>query len=112
MLQIRCAFKIQAITKNQRSNRGYFVPFSLVKGVKVKKKYHKRFGSIAVEKGFITKNQLFQALKIQAKENLEEGKHRLIGEILMDEGLLTASQVDEILETMNQQIMYMISAGR
>jgi hypothetical protein len=72
----------------------------------------KRFGTIAVEKGFITEDQLFLALKIQAKENLEKEKHRLLGQILIEQGLLSISQVEEILEIMNQQIMYMISAGR
>ena len=72
----------------------------------------KRFGAIAVEKGFITEEQLFQALKIQAKENVEEGKHRLLGQILLEEGLITASQIEEVLEVINHQLVYMISAGR
>ena len=73
---------------------------------------NKRFGTIAVEKGFITKNQLFEALKIQTKENIEEGKHRLLGQILIEKKLLTLSQVEIIVETMNQHIIYMTSAGR
>lgn len=72
----------------------------------------KRFGAIAVEKGFITEEQLFQALKIQAKENVAEGKHRLLGQILLEEGLITASQIEEVLEVINHQLVYMISAGR
>ena len=76
------------------------------------KKHHKRFGTIAVNKGYINEEQLVKALEIQAKENVMEGKHRLLGEIFVDEGLLTAAQVDEILETMNQRIVYMISVGR
>jgi hypothetical protein len=65
-----------------------------------------------VDKGFITKDQLIEALELQARENVEEGKHRLLGQIFVDEGLLTASQVDEILETMSQRLVYMISVGR
>jgi hypothetical protein len=76
------------------------------------KKYHKRFGTIAVDKGYINEEQLFKALEIQAKENVMEGKHRLLGQIFVDEGLLTPAQVDEILETMNQRIVYMIAVGR
>ena len=76
------------------------------------KKHHKRFGTIAVDKGFINEEQLVKALEIQAKENVMEGKHRLLGQIFVEEGLLTAAQVDEILETMNQRIVYMISVGR
>ena len=78
----------------------------------MKKHYHKRFGSTAVDKGFITKDQLIEALELQARENVEEGKHRLLGQIFVDEGLLTTSQVDEILETMSQRLVYMISVGR
>ncbi|MGD8948816.1 MAG: hypothetical protein PVG44_10340 [Desulfobacterales bacterium] len=72
----------------------------------------KRFGAIAVEKGFITEDQLFQALKIQAKENLAEGKHRLLGQILLEEGLITTQQIEEVLDVINHQLVYMISAGR
>jgi hypothetical protein len=72
----------------------------------------KRFGAIAVEKGFITEDQLFQALKIQAKENLAEGKHRLLGQILLEEGLITTQQIEEVLDVINQQLVYMISVGR
>ena len=78
----------------------------------MKKHYLKRFGTIAVDKGFISENQLIKALELQAKENIKEGKHRLLGQIFLDEGLLTEAQVDEILETMSQRIMYMMSVGR
>ena len=78
----------------------------------MKKHYHKRFGAIAVDKGCISENQLIKALELQAKENVKEGKHRLLGQIFIDEGLLTTTQVDEILETMSQRIMYMMSVGR
>ena len=59
----------------------------------------KRFGVIAVEKGFITKDQLFEALKIQITEEIEKKEHRLIGRILYDLELLTLSQIDEVLDT-------------
>jgi hypothetical protein len=78
----------------------------------MKKHYHKRFGTIAVDKGYITENQLINALEFQAKENVTEGKHRLLGQILIDEGLLTTTQVDEILEIMSHRVMYMIAVGR
>lgn len=77
----------------------------------MKKNYQKRFGTIAVDKGYINKDQLILALEKQAKENVMEGKHRLLGQILVEEGLITTTQVEEILETMNQRIMYMIAAG-
>jgi hypothetical protein len=78
----------------------------------MKKQSFKRFGAIAVEKGFVTEDQLIHALQIQAIENVKEGKHRLLGQILLEEGILTSEQIDEILETMNQQMIYMVSVGR
>ena len=78
----------------------------------MKKQYHKRFGTIAVNKGFISEAQLINALELQAKENLIEGKHRLLGQIFLDEKLLTEEQVNEIIETMSQRIVYMMAVGR
>jgi len=44
----------------------------------------KRFGAIAVEKGYITKEQLLEAIKIQVEEDLEHGSHRVLGQILLE----------------------------
>jgi hypothetical protein len=62
----------------------------------------KRFGIIAVEKGFITKEQLFEALKIQIEEDLQNKKHNLIGLILIKLSYLTPEQADEILLEMKK----------
>jgi len=62
----------------------------------------KRFGVIAVEKGFITKEQLFEALKIQIEEDLQNKKHTLVGLILIRLGYLTYEQADEILLAMKR----------
>jgi hypothetical protein len=78
----------------------------------MKKRVESRFGSIAVDKGFITMSQLIDALSIQAKENVEQGKHRLLGQILLDQGHITEAQIDEVLETMNHAMMYVLSASR
>ena len=76
------------------------------------KKNHKRFGVIAVEKGFISDDQLLQALSLQAEENLKSGKHRLLGQILLDLGFMTEPQIEEVLEVINQQLLLMLAAGR
>jgi hypothetical protein len=56
--------------------------------VRMDKKFlEKRFGSIAVERGLITIEQLIEALTIQAKENVENGEHRRLGRILLDQVL-------------------------
>ena len=65
-----------------------------------KEDFQKRFGTIAKEQGFVTTEQVIEALEIQVKENMEEGKHRFIGQILTDLGYLTESQVKEILKLM------------
>ena len=61
--------------------------------------HDKRFGVIAVEKRFITKEELFEALKIQVEEDLSGKPHTLIGIILIRLGYLTVEQADEILAT-------------
>jgi hypothetical protein len=61
------------------------------------KKYEKRFGLIAIEKGFISDDDLIKALIIQVKEEIEEGRHRLIGEILLDMGVMSGKQIEEVL---------------
>jgi len=63
----------------------------------VEKKLDKRFGTIAVENGFITKEQLIQAFSMQVAEDLEKGEHRLIGRILLDQELMTIQQIDEVI---------------
>ena len=59
-----------------------------------------RFGVVAVEKGFITSDELMDALKIQVEDNLKSAEHRLIGMILLEMGLLTLDQIDEILKVL------------
>jgi hypothetical protein len=61
----------------------------------------KRFGVIAVEKGFINKEQLFEALKIQVEEDLSGKPHTLIGIILIRLGYLTPDQADEVLSAIH-----------
>ena len=64
--------------------------------------HDKRFGVIAVEKGFINKEQLFEALKVQIEEDLQNKKHNLIGIILIQLGYLTHDQADEVLLEMKK----------
>jgi hypothetical protein len=62
-------------------------------------RYEKQFGVIAIEKGFISSEQLIDALKLQVKEDLEYKSHRLVGEILLDAGHITPDQVQEVVNT-------------
>lgn len=63
------------------------------------KQYEKRFGVIALEKGFITAANLIKALSIQADENIKKGRHRLIGEILLGMDSMSAKQIEEVVST-------------
>ena len=59
----------------------------------------KRFGAIAVEKGFITKDQFIDAMAMQIEGELEVKKHFNLGAILKQMGYMTPKQIDEVLET-------------
>ncbi len=62
----------------------------------------KRFGITAVEKRFITAEELIDALKIQVTEDIERGQHRLLGRILLDQGQITVQEIDDVLESMEK----------
>ena len=62
----------------------------------------KRFGFMAVKKGFITVEQLIEAMKIQVREEIQDGKHRIIGTILVEMGIMNTSQVNEVLESIEK----------
>ena len=61
-------------------------------------KYEKRFGVVAVEKGFITSDELVNALTIQVQEDIEMGYHRLIGKIFLDQGIMSGKQISELFK--------------
>ena len=60
--------------------------------------YEKQFGIIAIEKGFITADNLIETLKIQVEEEIQSKTHRLIGEILLDKGYITPTQIQDVLD--------------
>ena len=59
----------------------------------------RRFGVVAIEKGFITMDQLLEGLEIQIEEEAEQGVSRVIGAILVEKGYMNLSQVEEVLES-------------
>jgi len=63
-------------------------------------KLDKRFGAVAIDKGFITLENLIEAMKIQILENLDGSDHRLIGQILWEEGFIDSDQINEVLKSM------------
>lgn len=60
----------------------------------------RRFGIVALENGFVSPEQLREALEIQVTENIEKKKHRFIGTILVDQGYMKHSQISEVLKAM------------
>jgi hypothetical protein len=64
--------------------------------------HEKRFGVWAVEKGYVTPDEVIEALKIQVMEDVEKGKHRPIGVVLLEQGFITTSQLIDVLEAMGK----------
>ena len=62
--------------------------------------YEKRFGAIAIEKGFITSDQLIDALRIQVMEETGKRKHRLIGTILFEQEIMPYEQIDKVCKVL------------
>ncbi|MGD9162076.1 MAG: hypothetical protein PVG39_26930 [Desulfobacteraceae bacterium] len=61
-----------------------------------------RFGKVAVDMGFITMDQMLNAIEVQVKENIAFGTHRKIGMILLEQGHITPEQVDKVLKEMEK----------
>ena len=62
--------------------------------------YEKRYGNIAIEKGFITPEQLMEAMNIQVMEEINDGNHRLLGVILFEKKFITLMQDKEVLDAL------------
>ena len=61
-----------------------------------------RFGTMAVKKGFVTKDQVLEVMKVQMERDLDGLEHRLIGSILYSKGYITLPQIDEVLEAVKK----------
>ena len=59
--------------------------------------YERRFGNIAIKKGFITSDDLSEALKVQVQEEFEFEDRRLIGQILYGLNKMTVDQIKAVL---------------
>ena len=60
----------------------------------------RRFGLIALEKGFIKADQLYEALITQRAQETGGAERRPLGMILKDRGYLTVSQINEIMQAL------------
>ncbi len=61
------------------------------------KQHNPRFGEIAVDMGFVTEEQLKEAMVEQVEDNLSNHPHRFIGYILFENGWITNEQFDNVL---------------
>ena len=69
-------------------------------GREVSRGYCRRFGKIAVDFGFITPEQLKEALSEQVDDNLADNPHRLIGKIFFDKKWMSYQQIEVVLRTL------------
>jgi hypothetical protein len=63
----------------------------------------RHFGFIAIEKGFIRADQLYEALMRQRAQETGGTERRPLGLILKDLGYLSVSQINEILQTLQYE---------
>ena len=64
---------------------------------KLSKKNDPRFDQIAVEKNFVTSEQVKQALLEQVVDNFAQKPHRQLGRILLEKGWMNDQQVEAVL---------------
>ena len=60
------------------------------------------FGIVAIKGGFITPEQLTDALKTQILEELKDDRHRIIGNILYERGYITMPKIADVLVSMSK----------
>lgn len=63
----------------------------------ISNQYNLRFGQIAVKKGYVTSEQVEQALLKQLDDDFNNRPHRVIGRILFDNRWMTPCQIEEVL---------------
>jgi hypothetical protein len=68
------------------------------------KAYCIRFGKIAVEFGFITEEQLKDALTEQIEDDISNRRHRLIGEIMFMNGWINIKQLEIVLNKLYKDV--------
>jgi hypothetical protein len=64
----------------------------------------RRFGRIAVEKGFVTLEQVKQAMADQLDDDMNGRDHRMLGTILYDHGYLSESQIEMVLVELRRSL--------
>jgi hypothetical protein len=70
--------------------------------MEIKLSSENRFGVVAVKGGYITSEQLTDALKTQILEELKDDRHRIIGNILYEKEYITMPQIADVLVSMSK----------
>ncbi len=68
---------------------------------KLPQKYYPRFAATAVLRGFVTAEQVKEALTEQLEDNILDKPHRQIGQILLTNNWISAEQIDIVLHEMH-----------
>jgi len=68
--------------------------------IKSSSKYDVRFGVIAVSLGFVTIEQVVEALTEQVKDNFTKKCHKILGEIFFEKGWMTSEQIELVLSNL------------
>ena len=63
-----------------------------------------RFGEIAVQKGFVSLEEVKSAIGEQIDDDVNGREHRLLGTILYDNGFITEYQVDVVLQELKKNL--------
>ena len=61
------------------------------------------FGEVALDRGYVTVANLYEALTIQARLEVEQEPYRFLGEILGELGYMTEKQVLEVLNELHKE---------
>ena len=67
-------------------------------------RYRKLFGEVALELGFVTPSQLYEALTQQVKTKERTGVEKLLGQVLLELGYLDTDQIQRIIDRVYPRI--------
>ncbi len=64
------------------------------------KDQYKFFGEVALERKFVTPEQLYEALTVQARTRVDGHQEKLLGQILLELGHMDEHQIAEVLDVL------------
>jgi rubrerythrin len=62
------------------------------------KNARKRFGYFTIKKGFVTEDQLIEAMRIQISSEQKSDESNSIGQIMKEMGFITEEQINEVIK--------------